>query len=129
MNTPSQFLLRVPETDENTPLDRERSPPNLTSQTVREGEDSLGRTGRREGWAEAGRAGGGSPPGQGDTHAPAPRELLRGSILHLRVKAQAGQDPAGFGLCSGRPGGPQFLVHLGGGRRGHMLGGPGSPQS
>lgn len=41
-----------------------------------------------------------------------PRELLCGSILHLRVKAQASQDPAGFGLCSGRPGGPQFLVHL-----------------
>lgn len=54
MNTPSQSLLRVPETDENTPQDRERSPPNLTSQTVREEEDSkngsVGRGREGRGW-------------------------------------------------------------------------------
>lgn len=52
------------------------------------------------------------PPSQRDTHAPAPRELLCGPILHFRVEAQTSQDPPGFGLCSCRPGCPQFLIHL-----------------
>lgn len=67
-------------------------------------------------WFEAGEVSG--PPCQGDTHAPAPRELLCGTILHFRVEAQTSQDPPGFGLCSCCPGSPQFLINLG--ARGHM---------
>lgn len=67
------------------------------------------------------------PPGQGDTHAPTPRELLCGTILHLRVKAQASQDPPCLGLCSRCPSSPQFLIDLGGGRRGPMSKGPKTP--
>jgi hypothetical protein len=85
----------------------------LTMQALEEWEE--------RGWSEAGRQG---LPGQGDTHSPTPRELLCGPILHLRVEAQASQDPPCLGLCSCCPGSSQFLIHLGGGRRGHMSKGP-----
>lgn len=77
--------------------------------------DSMG---GRQPWKN--RKGGRSQKGRGweptwpRRHACASPENFCGSISAFQVKAQAGQDPAGFGLCSGRPGGPQFLIHLGG---------------
>lgn len=74
-----------------------------------------GRTGGREGPGGLRLRGGrrAAPPGQGDTHAPASRELLCGPILHFRIEAQTSQDPPGFGLCGCCAGSPQFLIHLG----------------
>lgn len=71
----------------------------------------------------------GCPPGQGDTHAPAPRELLCGPILHFRVEAQTGQDPPGFGLCSCCPGRPQFFIYLEEGEEDTCLEVLGTPKS